>query len=149
MKVAEYLINFERTYSIFQLVKTLDFMGLKYADLYSTNEECVVLRNNLYKEKTNVLAYYILKTILLHNYQSFLMWCKTHNFSLLQFKKTIANQKQFCLFIEKYYKTKNMCDSVKSSELFLKMIKQNNNSNKSKNVIYLLNNMRMSICELN
>jgi hypothetical protein len=148
MKVAEYLINFERTYSIFQLVKTLDFMGLKYTDLYSTSEESVLLRKNLYKENSNVLAYYIIKTILLHNYQSFLMWCKTNNFSLLQFKKTISNQRQFCLFIEKYYKTVNMHESIKSSELFLQTIKQYNKSNKSKNVTYLLNNMRMSICEL-
>lgn len=149
IKVAEHLINFERTYSIFQLVKTLDFMGLKYADLYSTKEECVILRNNLYKEKTNVLAYYIIKTILLHNYQPFLLWCKTNNFSLLQFKKTIANQKQFCLFIEKYYKTKNMTESVKATEHFLQTIQQYNKPNTTTNVNYLLKNMRMSICELN
>ena len=38
MKNAEYLIHLERTYSFFQLVKTLDFMGLRYIDLYSKSE---------------------------------------------------------------------------------------------------------------
>ena len=32
---SEFFINFERTYSYFQLVKALDFMGLTYEDLYS------------------------------------------------------------------------------------------------------------------
>lgn len=145
MKNAEYLINFERTYSFFQLVKTLDFMGLRYEDLYSKSDKSVMLRNNLYKEKTNILAYYVIKTILLNNYQSFLAWCKNHNFLLLQFKKTITNQKYFCLFIEKKYKTKNMIDAVHSSELFLQLIK---GYKRTKQVNYLLTNMRMTICEL-
>ena len=32
---AEFFINFERTFSFFQLVKTLNFMGLSYKDLYA------------------------------------------------------------------------------------------------------------------
>jgi hypothetical protein len=145
MKNAEYLIRFERTYSFFQLVKTLDFMGLKYTDLYSKSEHSVMLRNNLYKENTNVLAYYVIKTILLNNYQSFLSWCKNNNLSLLQFKKTIPNQRSFCLFIEKNYKTKMMLDAVRSSDFFLQILK---GYNRTKHVNYLLNNMRMTICEL-
>jgi len=35
---SEFFINFERTYSFFQLVKTLNFMGLTYKDLYSNTE---------------------------------------------------------------------------------------------------------------
>ena len=145
MKNAEYLINFERTYSFFQLVKTLDFMGLRYTDLYSKTEQGAMLRNNLYKENSNVLAYYVIKTILLNNYQSFLSWCKNNNLSLIQFKKTIPNQRSFCLFVEKNYKTKMMLDAVHSSEIFLQIFKS---YNRSKQVNYLLNNMRMTICEL-
>ena len=145
MKNAEYLINFERTYSFFQLVKTLDFMGLRYIDLYSKSEHSSMLRDNLYKENTNVLAYYVIKTILLNNYQTFLLWCKNNNLSLLQFKKTIPNQRSFCFFIEKNYKTKMMLESINSSEFFLQLFK---GYNRTKQVNYLLNNMRMTICEL-
>ena len=57
----EFYINFERTYSFFQLVKTLDFMGLSYSDMYSKSKHSIILRENLYKENTNVLSYYIIK----------------------------------------------------------------------------------------
>ena len=100
LSTAEFFINFERTYSFFQLVKTLDFMGLSYNDLYSDKHYSTALRENLYKEKTNVLSYYILKTILINNYQDFLFWCKKNNYSILQFNKTIRNQTALCNFIE-------------------------------------------------
>ena len=148
----EFFINFERTYSFFQLVKTLDFMGLNYKNMYSETNQSQILRNTLYKEKTNVLAYYVIKTILINNYQGLLSWCKNNNFSLLQFKKTLANQMEFCNFIRKNYKTRLMLDNVKSSEMCLQKIKINNNNNKNKNknknIDFLLTNMRMSICEL-
>ena len=141
---AEFLINFERTYSFFQLVKTLHFMGLTYKDLYSKNEPSKIVRENLYKEKTNVLSYYIIKTILMNNYQSFLFWCKTNNFSLLQFKKTLSNQKEYCKFIEKNYKTQSMLNGINNAETFFNKL-HNKTSNRQN---YLLTNMRMSICEL-
>lgn len=140
-----FYINFERSYSFFQLVKTLNFMGLQYSDLYSKTEHSKTLRDHLYKEKTNVLSYYIIKTVLLNNYISFLLWCKTNNLSLLQFKKTISNQNKYCEFIQKNYKTKNMLQSIHNTELFFnKIIKQKN----KQNIQYLLSNLRMSICEL-
>jgi hypothetical protein len=141
---SEFFINFERTFSFFQLVKTLNFMGLKYKDLYSNTEHSSILRDNLYKEKTNVLSYYIIKTVLINNYQGFLSWSKTNNFSLLQFKKTIANQKDFCKFIENNYKTTSMLNGIIEMQHFL-----NNINSKNKNNNYILKNLRMSICELN
>ena len=141
----EFYINFERTYSFFQLVKSLEFMGLNYKNLYSESKQSQILRNTLYKEKTNVLAYYVIKTILINNYQGFLIWCKQNNFSLLQFKKTTTNQREFCNFIRKNYKTKTMIENIKSSEICLQKVK---NIKNNKNKKYLLTNMRMTICEL-
>jgi len=140
---AEFYINFERTYSFFQLVKTLDFMGLQYKDLYSNTKHSDILRENLYKENTNVLSYYIIKSVLINNYQGFLSWCKTNNLSLLDFKKTIGNQKQFCKFIEKNYKIQSLLDGIHESHIFLSKIKKKKGNNK-----FILSNMRMSICEL-
>jgi len=142
---SEFFINFERTYSFFQLVKTLNFMGLTYKDLYSNTEHSRLLRENLYKEKTNVLSYYVIKTILINNYQGFLEWCKYHNFSLLQFKKTLANQREICKFIEKNYKTKSMISGVLETQRFFNIIQ---NQKKNINLQYILSNLRMSICEL-
>lgn len=138
-----FYINFERTYSCFQLVKTLDFMGLQYTDLYSKSNDSRILRENLYKENTNILAYYVIKTVILNNYQGFLAWCKTNNLSLLDFKKTTANQLLFCKFVEKNYKSNSLLNCIHESSIFLSKIKK-----KKENHKFILKNMRMSICEL-
>jgi hypothetical protein len=141
---AEFFINFERTHSFFQLVKILRFMGLQYKDLYLNTKRSKVLRETMYKEETNVLSYYVIKTILMNNYQGFLSWCNTNNLSLLQFKKTPANLKEFCAFIEKNYKTQSM---IKGVDTTAGLFNQLNNSKKASNE-YIVTNLRMSICEL-
>ena len=133
-----------KTYSFFQLVKTLHFMGLTYKDLFSKNSHSKLLRDTLYKEKTNVLSYYVIKTILLNNYQGFLFWCKKNNLSLLQFKKTLRNQIEYCKFIEKNYKISSMLEGVENSQKFLNRFLLKNNLDDK----FVLTNMRMSICEL-
>lgn len=140
---ANFYINYERTYSFFQLTKILDFMGLTYKELYSNLKYTHVIRENLYKENTNVLSYYILKTILLGNYQGFLSWCKINNQTILDFKKTPENQIQFCNFIKKNYKTQSVLNSIYESTAFLSKIKKSNFKNN-----FVLSNLRMSICEL-
>jgi hypothetical protein len=138
-------IDLERKYSFFQMVKTLDFMGLRYKDLYSTHGKSSVLRSTLYKERTNVLSYYVIKTILLHHYPLFLQWCKKHNLSLISFKKTYSNLDDFCRFIEKHYKSDSMLSWIKETEYYLSLLKKNPMDSEEK---YLLSNMRMTICEL-
>jgi hypothetical protein len=125
-------------------------MGLSYEDLYLNKQESGVLRKTLYKEKTNVLAYYVIKTVMLNNYPSFLSWCDKNNLSLIAFKKTIANQKKYCEFIGKNYKTPSMLENIDNTELFLEQLKKNKNSHvmNEKTKHYLLTNLRMTICEL-
>jgi hypothetical protein len=147
---AEFFINFERCYSFFQLIKILDFMGLSYKDLYLNKLENQLLRETLYKENTNVLAYYVIKTVMMNNYPSFLSWCDKNNLSLIAFKKTIANQQKFCEFIEKNYKSASMLENIDNSELFLEQLKKkkNNAVMNQKMKHFLLTNLRMTICEL-
>ena len=141
----EFYIYLEQNYSFFQMIKTLEFMGLKYTDLYSMNHQSMIMRENLYKEDTNVLSYYIIKLILFNNYQGFLSWCDKNNTSLLQFKKTLKNQMDFCKFIEKNYKTTTILENIECIEKVVKNIKHKSKNN---NTDFLLKNMRMSICEL-
>lgn len=142
----EFFINFERIFAFFQMVKILNFMGLTYKDLYKKTTLSDNLRKTLYKEDTNVLAYYVLTLILLNNYQEFLSWCNINNISILNFKKTTKNLENFCKFIEKKYKTKNMLDGIECTERLLYRIK--NSKRKNKDLIYLIKNLRMTICEL-
>lgn len=145
----EYFINFESNYSFFQLIKVLDFMNIDYRNLYEKTDVSANLRTTLYKEDTNVLSYYVITTILIYNYQSFLHWCKTNNTSMLQFKKTTANLKGFCNFIEKKYKAPKILEAIDCTETFSKKIaKSNNNKSKPNDFNFLTNNLRMTICEL-
>lgn len=145
----EYFMNLESIYSFFQLVKVLGFMNMEYSNLYEKTNLAQNIRNTMYKEDTNILSYYIITVILIYNYQSFLGWCKTNNTSLLQFKKTSANQKSFCNFIEKKYKSSKMLKAIDCSNTFFKKIKPKGIiSNKKEDIMFLTNNLRMTICEL-
>jgi hypothetical protein len=56
----EFMI-YEMNYSYFQLIKVLDFMGIQYKDLCCNNSKSIMMKETLYKENTNVLAYYVIK----------------------------------------------------------------------------------------
>jgi hypothetical protein len=88
----------------------------------------------------------------MNNYPSFLSWCDKNNFSLITFKKTTTNQKKFCEFIEKNYKSTSMLENIHNTETFLQYLKKSKNNdstiNNQKNKHFLLTNLRMTICEL-
>ena len=148
-----YFIQLESAYSFFQMVKVLDFMNMEYTNLYEKDEISENMRKTLYKEDTSVLSYYVITLILIYNYQSFLSWCKTNNTYLIQFKKTLANQISFCRFIEKKYKSSKMLEIINCSYIFFKkLVIKKKHKNTGKNVIkdlhYLTNNLRMTLCEM-
>lgn len=144
LKILEFILNFEKTHSYFQLVKILNFMGLKYKDLYDDSEPSISLRNTLYKEKTNVLSYFVIKLILLNNYQEFIGWCSKNNISLFHFKKTDKNLMEFCKFIENNYKSPSLLKGIENTDYFINKELQNKNSKND----YLLYNLRMSLFEM-
>jgi hypothetical protein len=104
------------------------------------------MRKTLYKEETNVLSYYVVTLVLLNNYQDFVSWCNMNNIVILNFKKTTKNLDEFCKFIEKKYKTKNMLEGVECTEKLLNRVKRS--TRKQKDMLYLLKNLRMTICEM-
>ena len=153
MKAFEEFIYLEKIYSFVQMVKVLYFMGLKYKNLYLQNKESILLRTTMYKERTNVFSYYVVKCILMNQYQSFLSWCNENNYSLLHFKKTNNNLLEYCKLIERNYKTTKMLENVKKTEYFLNnmsvMLKSKRNTSKvNKELQFLLMNARMSLCEI-
>ena len=146
LNLTEYLINIERSYSFFQMIKVLDFMGLEYKDLYLKGS--AKMRENLYKEDTNVLSYYVITCILMDNYQEFINWCYTNNTSLLQFKKTEENQKKFCEFIVDKYISKDFLKSVNCTKKIYTNAHIHYEDHKNKKLKFILNNTRMTIIEI-
>jgi hypothetical protein len=142
LQTCEFIINCERNFGMYQLVKVLKHMNLSYIDLINIKKRedkntQPDRKRNCYKEATNVLSYYVLKNILLNNYNEFLDWCGKNNTNTFQFVKTEEHLQMFYKFIEKHYKTKDMLDMIDHAEK-LKSIDP-----------FICKSMRMTCCESN
>ena len=106
----DFCIQMERMFSLFQMVKIMNTFTLKYNDLYENNEESKRLRETMYREETSIFSYYILKTVFLFYYVSFLKWCNKNNSVLYRFSEHKHQHKyskkiqEFVNFIVKHYK---------------------------------------------
>jgi len=98
-KYSTFFLELERTYSCFQMVKLLAFMGLSYKDLISEGK-IHESKRKLYKENTNVFAYIILGSILMNDYSRFLHWCNTNNSNMLRFTSHYKIDSFYQLIVE-------------------------------------------------
>lgn len=111
--VADCLIDIERVFSVCQTVKLLNFMGLKYTDLFSDD----MMIKAKYIENTSVLSYYIITAVLYDNISHFFSWCLENNVNMLQFNNSdIKYHMSFCELIKKLYKTPKFLERVKHKE---------------------------------
>jgi hypothetical protein len=132
-----FFIYLEQIYSIFQMNKVLKFMNLDYKEIIYNPNKNIHLK---YKEKTNVLSYYVITCNLLIYYQDFIKWCKiNNNGSFFLFLQTNENQMSLCNFIKDHYKRK---DYLKLIECIEKLMKEREYN------IFLKNNLRMTLIEL-
>jgi hypothetical protein len=139
VKVFERLLNIEISYSLFQMIKILNYMRLTYDEIINNFQEN-------YKEKTNILSYFFITTILLFNYTEFLSWCDINNYNLYDFKKTNKNLLEFCKFIKNKYDDTIFLQNIHKINIFFETYQNKNKNNKKIN--YLMNNLRMTIYEL-
>ena len=93
-------------------------MGISYKNLYEKNECSTTARKYLYKEDTNVFAYYIIKNILLYHYTDFLDWCEKNNINTIRFDRYDNNLNKFFIFIDKKYKNKGFLDNIDKMQTF-------------------------------
>lgn len=120
------LIMYEKTFSIVQAIKILDYMNLDYKDLYKNDYICEFKRNFFYNENTNVFSYYIIKCIIMFNLEDFVFWCLENNMNLLDFHKTKKNIDKYILFIKSKYKNKKFINYIEENKkIFYKFSKKN------------------------
>ena len=127
----------EAIFSIFQCVKILNYMGLDYNIISNCNETNYIIVKKLYKENTNVFAYYVIVSILIANFNNFILWCIDNNTNLFNFKKEPASVDDFIAFISKNYKNNDLLNAVVSMEKRLET--------KTRDDDLLLTTMRMSV----
>jgi len=130
-------IQHESLFSIFQCVKILNFMGLDYNIITNVNDANYITVHKLYKENTNVFAYYIIVSILISNFNNFILWCIDNNTNLFNFKKNSDAIDSFVMFIHDNYKNNDLLKVINESEK-----KLNENIDMDVN---LLNTMRMTV----
>jgi len=123
-------IEIERTFSLFQMVKILHYMGLSYRKIILKDRAY----NFSYIEKTNIFSYYIIKTILLSNFQEFLQWCEDHNTTLLKFNSNQSHQLELCKFIKLMYNSPKFINKLIETEMLFKKL----NYVKNKKIMFTL-----------
>ena len=77
----EFCFELERMFSAFQCVKILDFMKVKYIDLLESTRNSNI--SETYREKSNVLAYYVISSIFMNSYQEFIDWCDNNDLGIV------------------------------------------------------------------
>ena len=137
------LVNtFERNFAIFQCVKILDYMGLKYSTIISKSKINKTKSIKKYKEKSNVFAYYILKMIWLYFTDDFLSLFDNLNINLLNSKKDYNYLYELLNKTSVLYKKRIMLKDIKENEKMYAEIKRN-----KQDEIKLGYTLRMSIIE--
>lgn len=122
----DFILHYEKIFSLFQCVKVLDYMGLTYRNLIQGDEISKSLRNLHYKEDTNVFAYYVLKCVLIYYKEEFLLWCdKNNGNTIFNFKKTNNSLFSFLEFLKHHFRKDGIIeDTEKSLSFFNSFIKR-------------------------
>lgn len=101
----------EVEFSIIQSNKIIRHMYAHYNVLieeYKHNKDISILYELYYNEDTYIFMHYVLKTVLLYNYDAFLIYCYENNDKLL----TITSSDSFIQKLITYYKTCDFIDSL-------------------------------------
>ena len=138
----DFILHYEKIFSLFQCVKVLDFMGLRYDILTSNDTINYSLKQLYYKENTNVFSYYIGKLILFYYREDFILWCKKYNKkNLFNFTKTDENLDLFYEFLTTKMFDQKISNDIKKMEGIFKSIKKKQGN-------YINNTLRMTIANI-
>lgn len=98
LKKIKHAIKYEQMFSMFQCVKVLYHQELYYKDILRGSNAA-----SIYSENTNVLSYYIIKSIFMFFIDDFFLFMKKNNQSSLIFLNTMENIEEYCSIIKKKY----------------------------------------------
>jgi len=137
-------IHNERLYSLFQCAKVLYHYKIDYKKLYEKTSLAQRERTIKYEEDTNVLSYYIIKSIFMFYIDDYIIWCLDNNSNngifTLQMKHTPDNIKKYCKFIEDHYKNTEYTSSLLLFENWFR-----NSKNANSIIPELYNTLRMTV----
>lgn len=142
-------LQHESMFSLFQNIKILNYMGLDYNIISNCTDSNYIVAKKLYKEETNAFAYYIIVSILLFNFNNFILWSIDNNTNIIQFNKSKNNIINFVKFIYKNYKSSELLNTIMDLEIRLESIDsdlgENTNNRENIHSNEMLRTMRMTI----
>jgi hypothetical protein len=112
-------LQYEALFSLFQNIKILNYMGLDYNIISNCTDSNYIVAKKLYKEETNAFAYYIIVSILLSNFNNFILWCIDNNTNIIQFSKNKNSIMNFVQFIYRNYKRSELLNIIMDLEIRL------------------------------
>jgi hypothetical protein len=153
-KITQHLIM-EQFFSLFQVCKILKSMRISYRELYEQTDKAKHKRIMNYREETQVMSYYILKSIFMFHFGEFIEWTTTHNKGSLNFLKTRLNLESYIGFVEEKYTNPDFLEEIDYIDGILDSLQNRQNQEKfsaekreNTKSIYILRNLRMSIFEM-
>ncbi len=147
-QVFETIMKFEIIHSFLQTTKILYHNRITYDELFSDKQPPI------YREKTHIFSYYILKLFLLFDYKEFInSQISVSRENVLLFNKSLQNMQKFfnyMISVSKYDSVILNFKLIRKIYMSIKNIKNENIKNeniKNENINFLLNNLRMSVLE--
>jgi len=143
----EFYLHLESIFSLYQCIKVLDFMGVNYQLMVSDSAHSKKMTDAFYRENTNVFAYYVLTSVLLHSHDDFFTWCAKRNGPGLNMFKVKTAQDEFAELVESCYKKNDLLQKIVETETkvardYQKAISSKNGGDKDKELVTTL---RMTI----
>jgi hypothetical protein len=117
LKKIKRALIYEQMFSLFQCVKVLQHQELHYEDICRGSQ--VATR---YNENTNILSYYIIKSLLMFFVDDFFGFMKKNNQSSLVFVNSMENIQEYCSFIKKNYNNPHYLSEVHKIEKWYESI---------------------------
>ena len=138
-QVFETVMKFEIIHSFLQTAKIISHNRLNYIDILSTNNNKPV-----YKENTHIFSYYILKLYILFGYKEFInSQISLTRENRLFFNNSLQNMQKFFNYMSSVSKNSYLLQNIK----FMREVYMSIRVLKTKNLNFLLNNLRMSVLE--
>lgn len=137
-QIFETIMNYEIIHAFLQSSKILYHNSITYVELFSKNEPPI------YREKTHIFSYYILKLFLLFDYKEFInSQISVTKENMLLFNKSLQNMQKFFNYIISVCKYNSVILNFNlMSDIYISI-----RIIKNKNINFLLNNLRISVLE--
>lgn len=124
------MLHYEIEFSAFQCAKVLAHYSMNYSDLYSESPDAIQKRGD-YRENSNVISYYVLKSLLYYHLNEFMAWFVQSNGGRIRFIPTSQNTQAFCKLITTNYNRPEYVEKLDMYSAWIRTHRENSIATKT------------------